>query len=155
MYNQNLFPARTKNWHNSTTGKKVPPAHAKRVYLFLCLSFRPSVRAKRVELKSVTEKQETPVENFSKIKKPDKYYLGNQTKFSIFFEKQSWLYGCRSIQSKKELVFSYVGFKEDWFYYKESSWYFWETIVTVRYSYKINFPTTRKKLTQPLNCIVH
>ncbi len=30
MYNQNLFPARTKNWHNSTTGKKVPPAHAKR-----------------------------------------------------------------------------------------------------------------------------
>ncbi len=28
MYNQNLFPARTKNCHNSTTGKKVPPAHA-------------------------------------------------------------------------------------------------------------------------------
>jgi hypothetical protein len=24
-------------WHNSTTGKKVPPAHAKQVYLFLCL----------------------------------------------------------------------------------------------------------------------
>ncbi len=50
MYNQNLFPASTKYWHNSTTGKKVPPAHekreqvppahAKRVYLFLC----PSVR---------------------------------------------------------------------------------------------------------------
>ncbi len=32
MYNQNLFPTRTKNWHNSTTVKKVPPAHAKRVY---------------------------------------------------------------------------------------------------------------------------
>jgi hypothetical protein len=31
MKNQNLFPARTKNWHNSTTVKKVPPAHAKRV----------------------------------------------------------------------------------------------------------------------------
>jgi hypothetical protein len=29
MYNQNLFPTRTKNLHNSTTGKKVPPAHAK------------------------------------------------------------------------------------------------------------------------------
>ena len=53
MYNQILFPARTKNWHNSTTGKKVPPAHAKRgqvppahakrVYSFLRLSFRPSV----------------------------------------------------------------------------------------------------------------
>ena len=41
--------------HNSTTGKKVPPAHAKRVYSFLCQSVRPSVskgfplRAKRVE----------------------------------------------------------------------------------------------------------
>ncbi len=58
-----LFPTRTKNWHNSTTGKKVPPAHAKcgqfppahakQVYLFLRLSVRPSVclwvRAKRVE----------------------------------------------------------------------------------------------------------
>ncbi len=53
MYNQNLFSARTKNWHNSTTGKKVPPAHAKRgqvppahakrLYLFLCLSVRQSV----------------------------------------------------------------------------------------------------------------
>ncbi len=30
------------------------------------------------------EKQETPVLNFSKIKKPNKYCLGNQTKFSIF-----------------------------------------------------------------------
>jgi hypothetical protein len=30
------------------------------------------------------EKQETPVQNFSKIKKPNKYCLGNQTKFSIF-----------------------------------------------------------------------
>ena len=49
MYNQNLFPARTKNWHNSTTGKKVPPAHAKQVYVTLCLSFRPWVRVKRVE----------------------------------------------------------------------------------------------------------
>ena len=29
--------------HNSTTGKKVPPAHAKRVYLFLCLSVSLSV----------------------------------------------------------------------------------------------------------------
>ncbi len=47
------------------------------------------------------EKQETPVQNFSKLKKPNKYCLGNQTKLSIFFEKQSWLYGCRSIQSKK------------------------------------------------------
>ena len=27
--NRILFPARTKNWHNSTTGKKVPPAQAK------------------------------------------------------------------------------------------------------------------------------
>ncbi len=71
------------------------------------------------------------------------------------YEKQSWLYGCRSIQSKKELVFSYVGFIGDQFFYKESSRYFWETIVTVRYSYKINFPTTTKKLTQPHNCIVH
>ena len=50
MYNQKLFLTRTKYWHNSTTGNKVPPAHAKRgqvppahakqVYLFLC----PSVR---------------------------------------------------------------------------------------------------------------
>ncbi len=47
MSNQNLIPARTKNWHNSTTGKKVPPAHAKQVYFFLRLSFCPSVRAKR------------------------------------------------------------------------------------------------------------
>jgi hypothetical protein len=49
MYNQNLFPARTKNRHNSTTGKKapqahakreqVPPAHAKRVYLLLYVTF--------------------------------------------------------------------------------------------------------------------
>jgi hypothetical protein len=44
MYNQNLFPTRTKNWHNSTTGKKVPPAHAKQVYSFLCLSFCLSIR---------------------------------------------------------------------------------------------------------------
>ncbi len=29
-------------------------------------------------------------------------------------------------------------------FYKESSRYFWETIVTVRYSYKINFPATTK-----------
>ncbi len=52
MYIQILFPTRTKNWHNSTTGKKVPPAHAKRgqvppahakqVYSFLCLSVCPS-----------------------------------------------------------------------------------------------------------------
>ncbi len=35
--------------NNSTTGKKVPPAHAKQVYLILCQSFCPSVRAKRVE----------------------------------------------------------------------------------------------------------
>ncbi len=90
------------------------------------------------------EKQETPVKKFFKIKKPNKYCLGNQTKFSIFFEKQSWLYGCRSIQSKKELVFSYVGFIGDQFYYKENSWYFWEMIVTVMYSYKINFPATTK-----------
>ncbi len=41
MYNQNLFPARTKNWHNSTTGKKVPPAHAKRGQV-------PPAHAKRV-----------------------------------------------------------------------------------------------------------
>ncbi len=34
MWNQNLFPTRTKNWHNSTTGKKVPPAHAQRVFRF-------------------------------------------------------------------------------------------------------------------------
>ncbi len=61
IYNQNQFPARTKNWHNGTTGKKVPPAHAKlgqvppahvkQVYLFLCPSVRQSVslwvRAKR------------------------------------------------------------------------------------------------------------
>ena len=30
------------------------------------------------------KKQETPVRNFSKIKKPNKYCLGNQTKFWIF-----------------------------------------------------------------------
>jgi hypothetical protein len=30
------------------------------------------------------EKQETPVQKFSKIKKPNKYCLRNQTKFSIF-----------------------------------------------------------------------
>ncbi len=30
------------------------------------------------------EKQETPVHNFSKIKKPNKYCLENQTKFLIF-----------------------------------------------------------------------
>ena len=41
MYNQNPFPARTKNWHNSTTGKKVPPAHAKRGQV-------PPAHAKRV-----------------------------------------------------------------------------------------------------------
>ncbi len=39
---------------------------------------------------------------FPKIKKPNKFCFGNQTKISIF-EKQSWLYGCRSIQSKKEI----------------------------------------------------
>jgi hypothetical protein len=61
MYNQNLIPARTKNWHNSSTGKKVPPAHAKRVYLFLRLWFCLWVRAVKVEEKSVTEKQETSV----------------------------------------------------------------------------------------------
>jgi hypothetical protein len=84
------------------------------------------------------------------------------------------------MQSKKELVFSYLGFIGDQFFYKESSWYFWETIVTVRYSYKINFPATtinwhnrttvlytkyvpntknyfppeQKKLTQHHNCMV-
>ena len=62
----------------------------------------------------------------------------------MIFEKQSCLYDCRSIQSKKELVFLYVGFIGDQFDYKESSWYFGETIVTVRYSYKINFPATTK-----------
>ncbi len=36
MYNQNLFPAKTKNWHNSTTGKKVPPAHTQQVYSSYC-----------------------------------------------------------------------------------------------------------------------
>jgi hypothetical protein len=41
------FPPQTKNWHNSTSGKKVPPAHAQRVYSFLCPSFCLSVRAKR------------------------------------------------------------------------------------------------------------
>jgi hypothetical protein len=30
------------------------------------------------------EKQETPVHNYSKIKKTNKYCLGNQTKFLIF-----------------------------------------------------------------------
>ncbi len=39
MWNQNLFPTRTGNWHNSTTGGKGLPAHAKRMYLTL----RPSV----------------------------------------------------------------------------------------------------------------
>ncbi len=57
MYNQNIFPARTKNWHNSTNGKKVPPAHAKhgqvppahakRVSLSVSPSVCLSVRAKR------------------------------------------------------------------------------------------------------------
>ncbi len=41
MYDQNLFPARTKNWHNSTTGKKVPIAHVKRGQV-------PPAHAKRV-----------------------------------------------------------------------------------------------------------
>jgi hypothetical protein len=44
---------------------------------------------------------------FSKIEKPNKYCLGNQTllakKVLDIFEKQSCLYGCRSIQSKKEI----------------------------------------------------
>ncbi len=31
------------------------------------------------------------------------------------------------------------------FFYKESSQYFWETIATVSYSYKINFPATTKE----------
>ncbi len=44
----------------------------------------------------------------------------------------------------KELVFLYIGFIGDQFFYKESSWYFWETIVAVRYWYKINFPATTK-----------
>ncbi len=42
----------TLTQHNKTTGKKVPPAHAKRVYLFLrpsvCESVSLCVRAKRV-----------------------------------------------------------------------------------------------------------
>ncbi len=45
-------------------------------------------KGKESRVKTVMEKQETPVQNFSKIKKPYKYCLGNQTKFSIFFEKQ-------------------------------------------------------------------
>ncbi len=44
---KNYFLPETKNWHNSTTGKNVPPAHAQQVYLSLHQSFRPSVRAKR------------------------------------------------------------------------------------------------------------
>ncbi len=50
MYNQNPFPARTKNWHNSTTGRKVPPAHSKRGQVppahtkRVCSSVRLSVR---------------------------------------------------------------------------------------------------------------
>ena len=40
------------------------------------------------------------------------------------FEKQSCLYDCRSIQSKKEFDFSYVGVIGDQFFYKESSGYF-------------------------------
>ncbi len=44
---KNLFPARTEKWHNSTTGKKAPPAHAQQVYPFLRPSFCPSVRVKR------------------------------------------------------------------------------------------------------------
>ena len=30
---KNHFPPQPKNWHNSTTGKKVPPTHAQQVYL--------------------------------------------------------------------------------------------------------------------------
>ncbi len=58
MYNQNLFSARTKNWHNSTSGKKVPPAHAKRGQV-------PPAHAKRVCLSvcdSVRKGQERDVE---------------------------------------------------------------------------------------------
>ena len=82
---------------------------------------------------------------FSKIKKPNKYCLGNQTKFLIFLRNNRDCMDCRSIQSKKELVFLYVGFIGDQFFYIESPRYFLETIVTVRYSYKINFPTTTTK----------
>jgi hypothetical protein len=59
MYNQNLFPAGIKNWHNSTTGKRVPPAHekrgqvppahVKRVYLFLCQSVCKGYERDRVK----------------------------------------------------------------------------------------------------------
>ncbi len=61
MYNQNPFPAKTKSWHNSTTGKKVPVQPKQSVGRFLqptrsecicssfCLSVCLSVRTKKVE----------------------------------------------------------------------------------------------------------
>ncbi len=58
------------------------------------------------------EKQEIPVQNFSKLKKPNKYCLGNQTKFLIFFletEKgkfNGWIF-CLSPSPPN--TYSYVG----------------------------------------------
>ncbi len=42
-YHLKLFPPQPKNWHNSTTEQKVPPAHAQWVYLSLCNSVCLSV----------------------------------------------------------------------------------------------------------------
>jgi hypothetical protein len=58
-------------------------------------------------------------------------------------------------KARKSWSSLYLGFIGDQFYYKGSSQIFLEMIVTVRYLYKINFPATTKKLTQPHNCIVH
>ncbi len=72
---------------------------------------------------------------FSKIKKPNKYCFGNQTKFLIFLRNNCDCMVVDPYKARKRYtvtesldlivsVFSYVGFIGDQFFYRESSRYF-------------------------------
>ncbi len=94
-----------KNWQNCTTGKKVPPAHVQRVYLFLRPSFCLSVRAKRGVWSKRVLWERTVIFLFGMCWRNTMiiHYSLLAKKVLNIFEKWSWLYGCRSIQSKKEI----------------------------------------------------
>ena len=89
-------------WHN---WKKVPPAHVQRVYSFLCPSFCLSVRAKRGIWSKRVFMRTNGNFSFSVCWRNDTiiHYFLLAKKVLDIFEKLLWLYGCRSIQCKKEV----------------------------------------------------
>ncbi len=96
---QNQKLTQQHNW------KKVPPAHAQRVYLFLCLSFWLSVRAKRgIWSKRVFMRMIGNLSFSVRWRNTMIIHLFLLAKKVLdIFEKRLWLEGCRSIQCKKEI----------------------------------------------------